>query len=107
MASKALKACDFACFAGQWSPPPASTGYATEHQCEVKKIPQSEQIKIAKSLRSRSFNEDDKKTLNAILETVESFKNKIENLRNELKTSKQEIENPKNENGELQQQACD
>ena len=40
-------------------------------------MPQSEQRKIAKTPRSRSFNEDDWKTLNEILETVESFKNEI------------------------------
>ena len=56
---------------------------------------QSEQRKIAKTPRSRSFKEDDWKTLNEILKTVESFKNKIEELRNELKTSKQEIEHVK------------
>ena len=64
-------------------------------------MPQSEQRKIAKTPRSRSFNEDDRKTLNEILETVESFKNEIEELRNELKTSKQEIEYLKIENGDL------
>ena len=64
-------------------------------------MPQSEQRKIIKTPRSRSFNEDDRKTLNEILETVESFKNEIEELRNELKTSKQEIENLKIENGDL------
>ena len=64
-------------------------------------MPQSEQRKIAKTSRSRRFNEDDRKTLNEILETVESFKNEIEELRNELKTSKQEIEYLKIENGDL------
>ena len=64
-------------------------------------MPQSERRKIAKSLRSRSFNEDDRKTLNEILETAESFKNEIEELRNELKTSKEEIEQLKIENGDL------
>ena len=64
-------------------------------------MPQSEQRKIAKTPRSRSFNEDDRKTLNEILETVESFKKEIEELRNELKTSNQEIEHLKIENGDL------
>ena len=64
-------------------------------------MPQSEQRKITKTPRSRSFNEDDRKTLNEILETVESFKNEIEKFRNELKMSKQEIEHLKIENGAL------
>ena len=53
----------------------------------TQKIPPSKPRKIAKALRSRSFNEDDRKTLNEILETVESFKNEIEELRNKSKTS--------------------
>ena len=64
-------------------------------------MPQSKQRKIAKTPRSRSFNEDGRKTLNEILEAVESFKNEIEELRNKLKTSKQEIEHLKIENGDL------
>ena len=63
-------------------------------------MPQSEQRKIAMTPRSRSFNEDDRKTLNEILEIVESFINEIEELRNELKTSKEEIEHLKIENGD-------
>ena len=66
--------------------------YCQQRQCKQRKMPQSEQRKIAKTPRSRSFNEDDRKTLNEILQTVESFKNEIEELSNELKTSKQEIE---------------
>ena len=64
-------------------------------------MPQSEQRKITKTPRSRSFNEDDRKTLNEILETEESFKNEIEKFRNESKMSKQEIQHLKIENGDL------
>ena len=75
--------------------------YCQQRQCKQRKMPQSEQRKIAKTPRSRNFNEDDRKTLNEIQGTVESFKNEIEELRNELKISNREIEHLKIENGDL------